>query len=151
LGKAGSGKTTFLKYLAIQCINGEFLSCSEAILKSIEVQHSLLIERSKGIYSFSHITFHEYFVAQKVVSSSFPQTEEVFQNLLNHITDKRWREIFLLTAEMLPNADDFLLLMKHKIESLSAFDDKLWMLLKDCLNSDCYVSREVRKEIEDAF
>jgi predicted NACHT family NTPase len=183
LGKAGSGKTTFLKYLAIQCINGEFQSCmvpifvnlkdfaevdnqhlpdintdlealqlnSEAILKSLEVQHSLLIERAKGIYSFSHITFHEYFVAQKVVSSSFTQTEEVFQNVLNYITDKRWREIFLLTAEMLPNADYFLLLMKHKIESLSAVDDKLWMLLKDCLNSDCYVSREVRKEIEDAF
>jgi hypothetical protein len=52
---------------------------------------------------------------------------------------------------MLPNADYFLLLMKHKIESLSAVDDKLWMLLKDCLNSDCSVSREVIKEIEDAF
>jgi predicted NACHT family NTPase len=76
---------------------------SEAILKSIEVQHSLLVERAKGIYSFSHITFHEYFVAQKVVSSSFTQTEEVFQNLLTHVTDKRWREIFLLTVEMLPN------------------------------------------------
>jgi predicted NACHT family NTPase len=124
---------------------------SEAILKSIEVQHSLLVERAKGIYSFSHITFHEYFVAQKVVSSSFTQTEEVFQNLLTHVTDKRWREIFLLTVEMLPNADDFLLLMKHKIQSLSTVDDTLWMFLKDCLNSNCYVSREVRKEIEHAL
>ncbi|MBD2609344.1 NACHT domain-containing NTPase [Scytonema hofmannii FACHB-248] len=124
---------------------------SEAILKSIEVQHSLLIERAKGIYSFSHISLHEYFVAQKFVFSSFTQTEEVFQNLLNHITDNRWREIFLLIVEMLPNADDFLLLMKDKIESLSLVDEKLCILLKDCLNSDCYVSRQVRKEIEDAF
>lgn len=124
---------------------------SEAILKSIEVQHSLLVERAKGIYSFSHITFHEYFVAQKVVSSSLTQTEEVFQNFVTHITDKRWREIFLLTVEMLPSADYLLLLMKHKIESLSTVDDKLWMLLKDCLNSDCYVSCEVRKGIEDAL
>jgi predicted NACHT family NTPase len=34
---------------------------SEAILKSIEAQHGLLVERAKGIYSFSHITLHEYF------------------------------------------------------------------------------------------
>ncbi|MGI8503558.1 MAG: NACHT domain-containing protein [Hassallia sp.] len=124
---------------------------SEAILKSIEVQHSLLVERAKGIYSFSHLAFHEYFAAKKIVYSSALQAEEVFQNLVSHITEKRWQEIFLLTVEMLPNADYFLLLMKHKIESLSASDEKLWMLLKDCLNTDCYVSREVRKQIEDVL
>jgi predicted NACHT family NTPase len=124
---------------------------SEAILKSIEIQHGLLVERSRGIYSFSHIAFHEYFVAKKVVSSSFIQAEEVFQNLVSHITDKRWREIFLLTVEMLPIADYLLLLIKHKIESLSAVDDNLWMLLKDCLNSDCYVSRAVQQEIKNAL
>ncbi|MBE8998461.1 NACHT domain-containing protein [Nostoc sp. LEGE 12447] len=32
---------------------------SEAVLKSIEAQHGLLVERAKGIYSFSHLTFHE--------------------------------------------------------------------------------------------
>jgi predicted NACHT family NTPase len=98
--------TDYIRSLADVNIDLEALQLdSEAILKSIEVQHSLLVERAKGIYSFSHITFHEYFVAQKVVSSSFTQTEEVFQNFLTHVTDKRWREIFLLTVEMLPNAE----------------------------------------------
>lgn len=37
---------------------------SEAILKSIEAQHGFFVERAKGIYSFSHMTFHEYFATK---------------------------------------------------------------------------------------
>lgn len=33
---------------------------SEAVLKSIQAQNGLLVERAKGIYSFSHISFQEY-------------------------------------------------------------------------------------------
>ena len=41
------------------------LQCdSEAVLKSIEAQHGLLVERARGIYSFSHLTFHEYSTAR---------------------------------------------------------------------------------------
>ncbi|MFB2835361.1 NACHT domain-containing protein [Floridanema evergladense] len=36
---------------------------SETVLKSIETQHGLLVERARGIYSFSHLTFQEYFTA----------------------------------------------------------------------------------------
>ena len=37
---------------------------SEAILKAIESQHGLIVERARGIYSFSHLTFQEYFTAR---------------------------------------------------------------------------------------
>jgi predicted NACHT family NTPase len=33
---------------------------SEAILKSVEAQHGLLVARATNVYSFSHLTFHEY-------------------------------------------------------------------------------------------
>jgi predicted NACHT family NTPase len=75
---------------------------SEAVLKSIEAQHGLLVERARGIYSFSHLTFQEYFTARYFVESSEPQA---LKNLASHITEKRWREVFLLTTEMLPNAE----------------------------------------------
>ena len=52
---------------------------SEAVLKSIEAQHGLLVERAKGIYSFSHLTFQEYFCARKVVSVL------AYKNLVKHI------------------------------------------------------------------
>lgn len=90
---------------------------SEAVLKSIEAQHGLLVERARSIYSFSHLTFQEYFTAQHIVSPT-AALNQALQNLATHITEKRYREIFLLTAGMLPEADTLLLLMKQQIELL---------------------------------
>ncbi|MFB2837816.1 NACHT domain-containing protein [Floridanema evergladense] len=99
---------------------------SEVILKSIAAQHGLLVERARGIYSFSHLTFHEYFTARRIKEK---QSDELLQNLANHITEKRWREVFLLTVGMLESADCLLQLMKNKIDWLVAGDEKLQRLL----------------------
>jgi len=37
-----------------------------AVLKSIEVQHGVLVERAEGIYSCSHLTLQEYLTAQYI-------------------------------------------------------------------------------------
>ena len=80
---------------------------SEAVLKSIEAQHGLLVERAQKIYSFSHLTFQEYFTALKIVinCNSYPPEQQTWQILISKITDKRWREVFLLVVEM----SDFLI------------------------------------------
>ncbi|MGL4376916.1 MAG: NACHT domain-containing protein, partial [Microcoleaceae cyanobacterium] len=36
---------------------------SEVVLKAIELQHGLLTERVRGIFSFSYLAFQEYFMA----------------------------------------------------------------------------------------
>ncbi|GBE94585.1 NACHT domain-containing protein [Nostoc cycadae] len=91
---------------------------SEVVLKSIEAQHGLLVERAKGIYSFSHLTFHEYFAARKVVTTSDPKAlEELFEYLVKHMAEKRWREVILLTVGMLPSADRLFCLMKQTIDT----------------------------------
>ncbi|MCL1465588.1 NACHT domain-containing protein [Argonema galeatum] len=95
---------------------------SEAVLKSIEAQHGLLVERARRIYSFSHLTFQEYFTAKKIVTNSEPQALE---NLVRNITDKRWREVFFLVAGMLGNADQLLRLIKQGVDTLLASDDEL--------------------------
>ncbi|HEY9727393.1 MAG TPA: NACHT domain-containing NTPase [Chroococcales cyanobacterium] len=87
---------------------------SIAVVKAIEAQHGLLVERARRIYSFSHLTFQEYFTARAIVTGthlSLPQ-------LVEHLTQTRWREVLLLTAQMLPNADELLQLMKQKIDGL---------------------------------
>jgi predicted NACHT family NTPase len=96
---------------------------SEAVLKSIEAQHGLLVERAKGIYSFSHLTFQEYFAAREIVANS------AWESSVEHITEKRWREVFLLTATMMRKADDFVRLMKQEIDNLLAGDEKLQQFL----------------------
>ncbi|MBD2306786.1 NACHT domain-containing NTPase [Chroococcidiopsis sp. FACHB-1243] len=92
---------------------------STAILQSIEAQHGLLVERARGIYSFSHLTFQEYFTARKIAYSP-PQTLNLTLERLSDrlVTDKRWREVALLTVGMLKNADYFLLMMKQKTDTL---------------------------------
>ncbi len=103
---------------------------SEAVLKSIEAQHGLLVERARDIYSFSHLTFQEYFTARKIVSSSEPQAlEKALQGLVSHITEKSWREIFVLAVGMLQPADYLLQLMKQRTDALLAADETLQRFL----------------------
>ena len=102
---------------------------SEAVLKAIEVQHGLLVERAKRIYSFSHLTFHEYFQAKAFIANFETQDLPKIRRI---ITKKSWREVFLLAADMLPKADDLLRLlrlMKQAIDELVAPDDQLQQFL----------------------
>jgi predicted NACHT family NTPase len=107
---------------------------SEVILRSIEAQHGLLVERAKGIYSFSHLTFHEYFAARELVFNSHDR-EAVLQELVNRITDKRWREVFLLVTEMLHDSALLILPMQQRIDQLMTAEQTLQKFLahvRDC-------------------
>ncbi|MEH1904901.1 MAG: NACHT domain-containing NTPase [Nostoc sp.] len=119
---------------------------NEAVIKAIEVENGLLVERARGIYSFSHLTFQEYFTARKIVES-YPNY--ALNNLVSHITEKRWHQIFLLTVSMLPNANEILQLMKQKIDLLVAVDERLqyfltWLHQKSSSVSICYKAAGVR-------
>ncbi|MEM7065979.1 MAG: NACHT domain-containing protein [Cyanobacteria bacterium P01_B01_bin.77] len=113
------------------------IDCRE-ILRSIEANHGLIIEVAKGIYSFSHLTFHEYFVSRKIVKIMDPDEQrQVLNSLTSHIYEPRWREIFLLVSSMLPKADFFMKLMKAEIDSAVKGNTNLdkffsWLAAKSC-------------------
>ena len=100
---------------------------SGAVLKAIEAQHGLFVERARQIYSFSHLTFHEYFAARGIVEARDPAA---LQALATHIIEPRWREVVLRVAELLPNADDWLRMMQAEVDSLLARDEKLQAFLR---------------------
>ena len=103
---------------------------SQAVLKSIEAQHGLLVERARGIYSFSHLTFQEYFASRKIATISNPKDlESALVSLASNVTEKRWREIFLLTTETLEPADRLLELMKKEIDLLVVNEPAIQQLL----------------------
>ena len=96
---------------------------SEAMLKAIEAQHGLLIERARGIFSFSYLAFQEYLTARKIVAAhNLRSLEQTLGGLVSHITDPHWHEVFLLTVAMLRSADSLVQLMKQEIDALVAQD-----------------------------
>lgn len=90
---------TFLSHLPPDASNEA--PDGEAILETISAQHGILVERARGIYSFSHLTFQEYYTAKYIADNANRGTVE---RLAVHTTDYRWREAFLLTASLLPEA-----------------------------------------------
>jgi predicted NACHT family NTPase len=96
---------------------------SEVVLKAIEHHHGLLVERARNIYSFSHLTFQEYFAAREI------EREHQLETLIQQVAEPRWKEVFLLTAEMLRRSDDFLRLMKGQIDGILPGDEKLQVFL----------------------
>jgi predicted NACHT family NTPase len=105
-------------------------SQSATVLDAIEAQHGLLVERARGIYSFSHLTFQEYFTARQIAATPDPNAlEEELQGLASHVCEPRWREVVLLTSELLRNADPLLQAMKQQIDVMLVADGKLQQFL----------------------
>lgn len=98
----------------------------EAVLRAIAAQHGLLVERARGVYSFSHLTFQEYFTAQQIVEN---QGRGSLDRLVGHSHEDRWREVFLLVASRLDEADAFLGVWLRHLERLAAGDPTLIELL----------------------
>ncbi len=98
---------------------------NKAVIKAIEAQHGLLIERLHGIYSFSHLTFQEYFTAEYIVGNG--QIEKLVKK---YLIDTHWREVFLLVAELMGNNAGKLLSLMQKEAQTYIFDmPKLQALL----------------------
>ncbi|MCX5935323.1 MAG: NACHT domain-containing protein [Pseudanabaena sp. LacPavin_0818_WC45_MAG_42_6] len=100
---------------------------SEAIIRAIESQHGLFVERAKGIYSFSHLTFHEYLAARELVYNG---NQDTLILLASKITDPRWHDILRLAVGMMRSADELFLLMKEHCDRLLANDQQLQSLLQ---------------------
>ncbi|NBD18476.1 MAG: NACHT domain-containing protein [Cyanobacteria bacterium] len=125
---------------------------SEAILKSIEAQHGLLIERARGIFSFSYLVFQEYLTARKIVAThNLRSLENALGELAQHITDPHWHEIFLLTASMLRSADSLVQLMKQEIDALVADDPYLQKFLEWANQKSQTISTEPKIATNRAF
>ena len=99
----------------------------QAILKAIEAQHGIFVERAKGIYSFAHLTFQEYFAARYIVENEARGTTKSLTQ--KHLGDDRWREVFLLTASMLDDGEDFVNQMRKQVDVDLAKEPALIALL----------------------
>ncbi|MEO1209351.1 MAG: NACHT domain-containing protein [Cyanobacteria bacterium J06638_20] len=70
----------------------------EAVLKAIEVQQGILVERATNTYSFSLLTIQEYLTALHISNDWDTLANDMVEQ---YACDERWREVFLLTAGLL--------------------------------------------------
>lgn len=84
----------------------EIIDDAEGVLNAIEVQHGLIEKRSLSFWAFAHLTFQEFFLAQ-YLSSRDP---ELRARVVREFIDRPdWREVIVLTATLVPVADEFVI------------------------------------------
>lgn len=121
---------------------------SSQVLKFI-AECGLLIEGSLSEWSFSHLTFHEYFMAEAIKNRCNCESidDPILNELVeNHLTKPRWREVFLLLVELLSDATCLLQIMKQKVDSLVENEE----ILQEMLNFLSEKSRSVNTKYKPA-
>ena len=88
---------------------------AEVVLQAIETQHGLIERRSVQFWAFSHLTFQEFFVAQYLATRDPDLRSKV---AATYIDKPEWREVIMLTAALLPNADDYVLEILRALTSM---------------------------------
>ena len=81
----------------------------EKVLKTIEIEQGILVERARDVYSFSHLTLQEYLTAQYIYDNDL-----IEEAVKNYVTETRWQEVFLLVAGLMRGKADNLLLAMEK-------------------------------------
>jgi len=101
------------------------------VLKAIESQHSIFVERSRHVYAFSHLTFQEYFTARFVVDN---EADGAVNRLISsYFDDERWREVLLLAASMMSSADRFFIEFCQRINQ-SIINEKSISIILDIVD-----------------
>ncbi|MBU7582733.1 MAG: NACHT domain-containing protein [Nostoc sp. TH1S01] len=116
---------------------GEFLGIeqreSRGVLKAIESQHGLLIERAYKVWSFSHLTFQEYLVSEVLARNYEPvnlTNQKIQDNISQYITEKHWREVCLMTVEKLEDPFNFLIDIQTKTNEFLKSDEDIQSYMK---------------------
>ncbi len=117
-----------------------------AVLGAIEAQHGLLIQRAQGIYSFSHLTFQEYFIARRLIKKRDLQE---LKNLAKKVSNRQWWEVLKIAIESTEFINQFTLLLKEEIDRLISEDSDLqqfltWIYQKSCSLTLQYLPEAIR-------
>ncbi|MBW4673426.1 MAG: NACHT domain-containing protein [Desmonostoc geniculatum HA4340-LM1] len=81
----------------------------EDVLRTIEVEHGVLVKRTDGINFFSYPSLQNYLTAQYINNR-----HQVDRLVIQHLTDERWKEVFLMVAALMHDGADKLLLLMEK-------------------------------------
>lgn len=135
-----NSKTVFRKQELEACVSGFLATLPDkdvnsigdaaVVIKALEAQHGLLVERARAIYSFSHLTIQEFFTASAIVKNQ--KTSLLRQVVKSALTDPKWREVMLYTVGLLPSADEVLSEMGRQLDEAKGRDNGVLLFLGHC-------------------
>jgi predicted NACHT family NTPase len=96
--------STFISEYINNNLNAPKFLDGSKILEAISIQQGILVERAKNIYSFSHLTFQEYFTAKYLDDHGLTE-----QYISEYLFNPKWREIFILLCGIMKAGSDKLL------------------------------------------
>ena len=120
-------------------------------LDLVQERAGLLMETGRGLYSFAHLTFQEYFAAMDVIYRFYDELdlEVVREVVLGHLHEPAWREVSLLAMSKL-KPKQATRLLREVLEARSDYEDVLHRDLffaARCLADDVEVDWELADEI----
>ncbi len=87
----------------------------EAVLKAIEIQHGILVEQARGIYSFAHLSFQEFYTSKYIITNL---NKTLLQSLISgHLFNTKWQEVFILVAVGLDDAEYFFDFLQEELKN----------------------------------
>jgi predicted NACHT family NTPase len=121
----------------LQLPKDEIVSANgESVLRTIQEHHGLIVERSQNLFSFSHLTFQEYFTAKYIVDNA--ANGSVNRLIMKYWNNDQWYEIFRMTFGMLDEGT----------KPINYFINLLNSVLKTSQNLDSLFQWSCRKAIE---
>lgn len=122
---------------------------SKEIINEIESHHGILEKFSAESYSFSHVSFQEYFVAKAVVAKR-KEIEFVKENLLN----LKAASIIIFMASLMEDPSPVLklLMQRSELSGITTYPamskrTELLSLLYRCMNSGVCIDPSLRKDV----
>jgi len=100
------------------------------VVRQIEAQHGLLVERARDLYSFSHLTVQEYFSASYIAKNQDANVQR--QIVKSALSDQKWREVMLYTMALLPQADSMLEAMLRQLTVMKVANTGVLVFLGHC-------------------
>ncbi|MEQ9234087.1 NACHT C-terminal helical domain 2-containing protein [Coleofasciculus sp. E2-BRE-01] len=97
---------------------------SQGILKAIECHHGVLVERSRRVYSFANWSLQQYLSAREFTTKT-NQNPDAIAELVTHLTEQSWREVFLFTVTLLRHPEQLIQAMKQGVDQLLIPDQRL--------------------------
>ena len=108
------------------------------VIDEIMSHIGILVEVSRDVYSFSHLTFQEYFAATYISSNNL-----YFDVIDNHYDDPFWEEVIVLCSSLIPNGTEYIDYIYKKQDP----NKRNLVLSGLCLGVDPIIEKDLKEKI----